>query len=88
VEQYLQIYGNAEQDDWLALLPLAQYIHNSWENASTGYTPFELLLGHTPSIHPSHERTPVPAVEQRREWLEHAQKRACAVTVPRDYGSK
>jgi hypothetical protein len=64
VEQYLRIYGNAEQDDWPKLLPLAQYVHNSWENASTGYMPFELLLGYTPSVHPSHEKTPIPAVEQ------------------------
>jgi Integrase zinc binding domain len=78
VEQYLQIYGNAEQDDWPKLLPLAQYVHNSWENASMGYTPFELLLGHTPSIHLSHERTPIPTVEQRKEWLKQVQKRVSA----------
>jgi hypothetical protein len=28
VEQYLRIYGNAEQDDWVNLLPMAQYMHN------------------------------------------------------------
>jgi Chromo (CHRromatin Organisation MOdifier) domain len=53
-------------------------VHNSWENASTGYTPFELLLGYTPSIHPSHEKTFVPAVEQRREWLEQVRRQANA----------
>jgi transposase InsO family protein len=50
VKQYLCIYGNTEQDDWANLLPLAQYVHNSWINASMGYTPFELLIGHTPTI--------------------------------------
>jgi hypothetical protein len=28
VEQYLRIYRNTEQDDWVNLLPLAQYVHN------------------------------------------------------------
>jgi Chromo (CHRromatin Organisation MOdifier) domain len=78
VEQYLRIYGNAKQDDWPKLLPLAQYVHNSWENSSMGYPLFELLLGHTPSIHLSHEKTPVPAIEQRKEWLKQVRRQANA----------
>jgi RNase H-like domain found in reverse transcriptase/Integrase zinc binding domain/Chromo (CHRromatin Organisation MOdifier) domain len=78
VEQYICIYGNAEQEDWASLLPLAQYIHNLWENASMGYTLFELLIGHTPTIYLSHEVTNVPEVEKWKEWLEHARHRAQA----------
>jgi hypothetical protein len=62
MEQYLHIYGNMEQDDWVHLLPLAQYVHNSWTNASMGYTPFELLIGHTPMIMVIHKTTNVPEV--------------------------
>jgi hypothetical protein len=72
MEQYLRIYGNAEQDDWVHLLPLAQYVHNSWTNTSTGYTPFELLIGHTPMLSIGHIKTNVPEVARRKEWLEHA----------------
>jgi hypothetical protein len=43
VEQYLRIYGNAEQNDWAQLLPLAQFVHNTWTNETTGRTPYELL---------------------------------------------
>ena len=50
VEQYLQIYGNEEKNDWADLLPLAQFVHNSWRNESIGVTPFNLLIGHTPMI--------------------------------------
>jgi Chromo (CHRromatin Organisation MOdifier) domain len=76
LEQYLCIYGNAEQDDWATLLPMAQYVHNSWINTSTGYTPFNLLIGHMPTMSVSTDVTNVPEVTRRKEWLEQA--RQCA----------
>jgi transposase InsO family protein len=78
LEQYLRIYGNAEQDDWVELLPMAQYVHNSWINTSTGYTPFDLLIGHTPMVNVSTDVTNVPEVTRRKEWLEQARQRAQA----------
>jgi hypothetical protein len=78
VEQYLHIYGNAEQDDWVTLLPMVQYVHNSWINTSMGYTPFDLLIGHTPTVNVSTDVTNVPEVAQRKEWLEQARQRAQA----------
>jgi YD repeat-containing protein len=51
-----------EQNDWVNLLPLAQYVHNSWINTSMGYTPFDLLIGHTPTMNVSHDTTNVPEV--------------------------
>jgi hypothetical protein len=74
LEQYLCIYGNAEQDDWVELLPMAQYVHNSWINTSTGYTLFDLLIGHTPTVNVSTDVTNVPEVTQRKEWLEQARQ--------------
>jgi hypothetical protein len=62
VEQYLRIYGNAEQDDWVKLLPMVQYVHNSWINMSTGYTLFDLLIGHMPTVNVSTDVTNVPEV--------------------------
>jgi Integrase zinc binding domain len=62
LEQYLHIYGNAEQDDWVELLPMAQYVHNLWINTSTGYTPFDFLIGHTPTVNVSTDITNVPEV--------------------------
>jgi hypothetical protein len=50
VEQYLRIYGNDEQNDWADLLALAQFTHNTWPNESTKQTPFDLLIGHTPTM--------------------------------------
>jgi Chromo (CHRromatin Organisation MOdifier) domain len=79
LEQYIRIYGNAEQDNWASLLPLAQYVHNSWTNASTGYALFELLIGHVPKINVTHEETNVPEVARCKVWLEHARQHAQAV---------
>ena len=50
VEQYLRIYGTEEKNDWANLLPLAQFVHNSWKNESIRATPFNLLIGHIPTI--------------------------------------
>jgi RNase H-like domain found in reverse transcriptase/Integrase zinc binding domain len=78
VKQYLHIYSNAEQDDWANLLPLTQYVHNSWINTSTGYTPFDLLIGHTPTLNMSSDTTNVPEVNRQKEWLGQARQRAQA----------
>jgi Chromo (CHRromatin Organisation MOdifier) domain len=74
VEQYLWIYGSSQQDDWANLLPLAQFVHNSWPNASTGKAPCELLWGANPIIHPSGKSTNVPALHQRQMWLKEARE--------------
>jgi hypothetical protein len=71
VEQYLCIYSNDQQDDWASLLPLAQFIHNSWPNETTSHTLFDLLIGYMPSLQISSKETIIPAINQRREWLKH-----------------
>ena len=35
VEQYLQLYTLARQDDWDTWLPIATFIHNQWPNTTT-----------------------------------------------------
>jgi hypothetical protein len=79
LEQYICIYGNAEQNNWVNLLPLAQYVYNSWTNTSMGYALFELLIGHVPQISVTHEETNVPEVACCKVWLEHARQHAQAV---------
>jgi hypothetical protein len=78
VEQYLCIYRNMEQDDWVNLLPMAQYVHNLWINTSMGYMLFDLLISHTPTMHVLTDVTNVPEVARQKEWLEQAQQRAQA----------
>jgi hypothetical protein len=78
VEQYLRIYGNEEKNDWAELLPLAQFVHNSWRNESVGATPFDLLIGHTPTIQVRSNEVSIPELARRKEWLERGRLRAQA----------
>jgi transposase InsO family protein len=78
VEQYLRIYGNEEQNDWADLLPLAQFTHNTWPNESTGQTPFNLLIGHMPTLVIAEKDTTIFEITRRKEWLEQNRLRAQA----------
>ena len=53
-------------------------MHNTWVNESTGQTPFDLLIGHTPTICAETLDITIPEVARRKEWLEHNQLRAQA----------
>jgi hypothetical protein len=70
VEQYLWIFGNALQNDWLEHLPMAQFIHNSWPHEVTKQSPFELLIGANPQTTIPIPAQKVPALEECRAYLE------------------
>src|SRR5260221_7072505 len=40
LEQYLQVYTNYQQDNWVTLLPMAEFTYNNATNATTGVSPF------------------------------------------------
>lgn len=48
LKQYLRTYINYEQDNWVELLPLAEFEANSAVNESTGLTPFVATKGYAP----------------------------------------
>ena len=48
LELMLRHWVGATQSHWLRFLPEAEFAFNSSKHATTGYTPFELLLGFTP----------------------------------------
>ncbi len=50
IESYLKVFVNWEQNDWVRLLPIAEFVYNNTKNASTGHTPFELNCGYHPKI--------------------------------------
>jgi hypothetical protein len=45
IEQYIRCYTNYEQDDWVRLIPLAEFAYNSAKHSSTGMAPFEVIYG-------------------------------------------
>ena len=48
LEQFLQFYANAKQDNWAQFLSLAEFAFNSWCNESMKKSPFEVLMGYNP----------------------------------------
>ena len=50
MEQYLRAFVNYEQDNWVSLLPMAEFAYNNSVNASTRISPFEVMLGYSPRM--------------------------------------
>ena len=65
LETYLRFFVNNQQDDWAVYLPLAEFAHNNWKNASTGESPFYLLMGSNPRAEWSDTPSALPQVTRR-----------------------
>ncbi|XP_077137504.1 uncharacterized protein LOC143803164 [Ranitomeya variabilis] len=66
LEQYLRCFICHLQDDWVDLLPLAEFSYNNSQSASTKQSPFYANLGYHPNILPQFPiDTPLPAVAER-----------------------
>ena len=50
LEQYLHAYCNYQQDNWLELLPLAEFAYNNAPSTTTGITPFFMNKGFHPNL--------------------------------------
>ena len=64
LEQYLQVYSNYQQDNWLDLLPLTEFAYNNAPSAITRISPFYANKGYhlNISIHPERE------LASRKAW--------------------
>ena len=51
LEQYLRSYVNYQQDDWVGLLPLAQFAYNSARTETTKVSPFYANYGFQPEAY-------------------------------------
>jgi hypothetical protein len=76
VEQYLHIYTNDYQNNWSSILPIAQFVHNTWPNSTMGYTPLELLIRYTPLVNMAKTLDQLPHITQRAEMLGDLQDKA------------
>jgi hypothetical protein len=50
LEQYLRCYLEYNQENWVALLPLAEFAYNNATHNSTKLSPFYLCYGYEPSL--------------------------------------
>src|SRR5882724_8958430 len=55
LEQYLQVYVNHQQDNWVNLLPLAEFVYKNMLNSATMVTPFFANKGFNPKLEVSLE---------------------------------
>ncbi len=51
LEAYLRCYVNTQQDNWVELLPLAQFAYNSSRSEPIGMTPFYANYGYEPEAY-------------------------------------
>jgi hypothetical protein len=51
MEQYLRAFATYEQDNWVDLLPLAEFAYNNSVHATTRLTPFFANYGYHPEMH-------------------------------------
>ena len=58
LEQYLRFYVNYQQDDWVDLLPIAEFVYNNTPHTATGVTPFFANKGYHPRMTVSLEDIP------------------------------
>ena len=73
---YLQIFTNFQQDNWAQWLPVTQYAHNSWPNATTKKAPFELIMGHIPRVHQPRRASTSPSVDNRLQHIKEVRQQA------------
>src|SRR5882724_1379430 len=64
LEQYLWVYINYQQDDWVNLLPLAEFAYNNMLHSATMVTPFFANKGFHPKLEVSIEPVVSEAAHQ------------------------
>jgi hypothetical protein len=78
LEQYLWVFVSKQQDNWMELLPLAEFQYNNHIHASTQHSPFLLdtgrhpHMGFEPDEAPSHMETVNEFRDQMASTLEEA----------------
>jgi len=71
LEQYLRVFGNFQQDNWVELIPFMEFAHNARQHSTTGKSPFEIWYGFQPEfIPPVNFATKIPTVEERLRTLD------------------
>ena len=72
MEQYLRVFVNHQQDDWVQWLPLAEFAANNGVSETTKYTPFFAVQG----THPRMSFAGEPTMEQDHRRLNADQVQA------------
>jgi len=71
LEQYLQLFINHRQDDWVRLLPFAECQYNNQVHSSTQHPPFLLNTGRVPQMgfEPDQPRSHMESVNEFKDRM-------------------
>ena len=75
-EIYLRMYCDKRQNNWHLWLPLAEFVHNQHPSATTGQTPFSMIMGYMPKVEWLSVPSQVPSYMDRMEQIEEVCKAA------------
>ena len=80
MEQYLCLFINQRQDDWVGLLPFAEFQYDNHIHSATQQPPFLLDTGQVPHMgfEPSQQRSHVESVNEFKECMQDALEKAKA----------
>ena len=77
LETFLRTFDNYDQNDWLSLLPLAEFAYNNSFTQATKMTPFYANYGYNPrTIWPSDGEGKNPASKAYAHWMKEVHIRA------------
>ena len=65
IEDYLRQFVLGRQNNWSALLPMAEFAHNSWRHENTKHTPHELIIGINPTASIRTPKDSIPAAQKQ-----------------------
>ncbi len=62
--------------NWVTYLPVAEFVHNTWYNATTKTSPFRLLMGYEPRATWEIMKSPLPQITTRLDQMIEARQLA------------
>jgi len=71
LEQYLRLFTNQRQDNWVGLLPFTEFQYNNQVHSSTQHPPFLLNTRHVPRMgfEPDQPRSRMESVNEFKDWM-------------------
>ena len=70
IEAHLRAFFSKEQDDWVRLLPMAEFTYNNSTTMGNGMSPFYANYGfHPPAMNPATTEPLNPASQIYAHWM-------------------
>ena len=77
LKQHLQVYINYQQDNWVHLLPLAEFSYNNTTHSATNVTPFFANKGFHPKLKVSLDSVPSESAHEMASNLKDLHQYLC-----------